>query len=137
MKKKLYTVCNSAWTRSLYIKFEFCRVSELYVWTQGDYKCLPIFEFKLKFEDEFSKFWPKYFEYFKFYRVLVCLNTNHQARVWLSLKLECLNLSKFRVAGSSIVCKVFVSLLFTADFTTHFSKMEKNKKCKMVHLKWR
>ena len=34
-----------------------------------------------------------------------------------------------------LVAKVFVSLLFTADFTTVFSKMEKNKKCKMVHLK--
>ena len=136
MKKKLYTVWNSAWTRSLFIKFEFYQASELGVWTLDEFKVLQLFEFKLKFEDEFSKFCPKYFEYFKFYQVLLCLNTNHQAGVWLSLILECLNSSRFRVAGSSNSMYSLRSL-FSADFTTVFSKMEKNKKCKMFHLKWR
>ena len=63
----------SVWTSSLFIEFEFYRASELQVRTHNEFKFLPFFELKLEFEDNFYKFWPEFFKYFKFYWVWVCL----------------------------------------------------------------
>ena len=38
----------------------------------SEFQFLPFLEFKLEFGCEFSKLWPEYFEYFRFYRVPVC-----------------------------------------------------------------
>ena len=51
------------------VEFEFHRASEVQVRTHSEFEFLPFFEFKVKFGDEFSKFWPKCFEPFKFYQV--------------------------------------------------------------------
>ena len=79
----------SALMSSLFFKFEFHWASELRLWTCYKFKNLLFFEFKLEFGDEFSNFWPEYYEYFKFYRVQV------------SLKQTCW-VFEFRVAHSSI-----------------------------------
>ena len=89
----------SAWKSLRFIEFEFHRALELGVRTHSEFKLLLFFEFKLEFGDEFSKFWPWYFEYFKFYWIRVCLQ---QKSSFLSLNFE------FRVARSNTTNSCFL-----------------------------
>ena len=75
---------NSAWKSSLFIKLDFHWASELRVWTHMEFHSF--FEFKLELGYEFTKVWSECFEYFKFYRVQVCLN--HKPSSWSLIEFE-------------------------------------------------
>ena len=78
----------SALMSSLFFKFEFHWASELRLWTCYKFKNLLFFEFKLEFGNEFSNFWPEYYEYFKFFWVQVSLKHESLSVNLISLKFE-------------------------------------------------
>ena len=92
-----------AWTSSSFIKFRFHRASELWVQTHSEFKFLSFFKFNLEFGYEFSNSWSKWFEYFKFYHIRLSLKPQTFALEfgWVSLKIEFLNSSSFRVSSST------------------------------------